>query len=608
MWPNSSPNSTVNGAASAIIGSVVIAMLYFGRDLLMPLALAGVASFLMEPIVKRLCRVGLSRNVSVSCVIFGVVLFSVGSIGLMASQARRLAEALPVYEPNLRAKLHTITHPLPGNGVWNQAFTSLQALEAEVFPPSVSGQPAAAPAEITQAPVTRAMSYLTASIPTASTFFLVLLLTTFLLLQYHDIRVRIIRLMGESEIGRSAQALDDIGADLANYFFLQTILNSIFGLVIGLSMWALGVPAAWLWGMLSALMRFVPYVGSILSAGPPILIASTIDPGWLMPLGALVVFGVAELACGQFIEPLLLGHRTRMSPLAVVSGAAFWAFLWGPVGLFLATPLTLGLVVLGHHVSRLSFFAIMLGNEPPLKRPEHFYHQLLSGDSYEAAETAGEHLEEGKLAAYLDEVVVPAFNIAAHDHAVGILVDEHAARVVAATREFVDFLKALRPGLEAGEAKSGRKYSADGGPVSLLALGGRGPFDQACGELLALCFDEDADVNVATTEMAGLNGLMGKKGEGPDIVLVISVGGCSLNQLAFIGRKASQIFPNATVLQGYLGDDVAAAHISAIAPEAGVCLSNAAMVEAIERAVHTRRATLATQPTDQIRQSVQIAG
>ena len=217
--------------------------------------------------------------------------------------------------------------------------------------------------------------------------------------------------MGTAEIGRSTQAFNAAGSDLAHFFLLQTGLNASFGVFVGLALWAIGVPSPALWGAIAAAMRFVPYIGVFVAAAFPLALAAMVDPGWWMLLETAAVFVIGEPLVGQIVEPLLFGSQTRLSPLAVLLGTAFWTLLWGPVGLVLAVPLTLAVVVMGQHVPRLEFLRILLGNEPVLEPQEQLYHQWLAGEAIQAAKEAERWIGEQTFEKYLDEVAIPSLRV-----------------------------------------------------------------------------------------------------------------------------------------------------------------------------------------------------
>ena len=237
----------------------------------------------------------------------------------------------------------------------------------------------------------------------------------FLLLQREDVRDRAIRLMGSHDLEKSTTAMDDAGDRLSKYFLGMTAINAGFGIIIGVGLWIIGVPSPVLWGVLAMLMRFVPFIGSFIAAACPLMLAAAVDPGWSMFLWTLALYAISEPIMGSVIEPLVQSHRTGLSPLAIVLAAAFWTLLWGPIGLLLAIPLTVVLVVLGRHVERLEFLNVVLGDTPPLSPPERFYQRMLAGDPAEAVEQAEKYIKECPLIDYYDEVVIEGLRLAQAD-------------------------------------------------------------------------------------------------------------------------------------------------------------------------------------------------
>jgi hypothetical protein len=265
---------------------------------------------------------------------------------------------------------------------------------------------------------------------------IIIVFVIFILLQREDLRNRLIRLAGSSDLQRTTAALDDAASRLSRLFLTQLILNGAFGLVIGTGLWFIGIPSAILWGILAAALRFVPYIGAIIAAAFPLVLAVAIDPGWTMLLWTLALFLVVEPVVGHVIEPMVYGHSTGLSPVAVVAAATFWTALWGPIGLVLATPLTVCLVVLGRHVERLEFLDVMFGDRPALSPPEIFYQRMLAGDPTEAAEKAEEFLKERSLASYYDEVALKGLQLAQADAGRGALDQERLAKIRDAVTEF----------------------------------------------------------------------------------------------------------------------------------------------------------------------------
>ena len=222
----------------------------------------------------------------------------------------------------------------------------------------------------------------------------------------------------------------------------QLGLNAGFGFIIGVGLWLIGVPSAPLWGLLAMILRFVPYIGAVISAIFPLVLAAAVGPGWTMVLWTAALFLIVEPIAGQVVEPLVYGHSAGLSPVAVIVSATFWTWLWGPIGLILATPLTICLVVLGRHVDRLKFLDIMFGDEPPLKPAELIYQRMLARDPVEAAEQAQSFLRERPLTAFYDEVMLEGLHLAQRDADRVLLDDERTLQIRDAVAEIIDDLSA----------------------------------------------------------------------------------------------------------------------------------------------------------------------
>ena len=220
-------------------------------------------------------------------------------------------------------------------------------------------------------------------LPPIATAGIVLLFVIFILLQREDLRDRLIRLLGASDIQRSTEAINDAADRLSRYFVTQLAINSAFGIFIAFGLWLLGVPSPTVWGILAMLMRFVPFIGAYIAAAPPVILAAIVEPGWTTFILTAGLYLVSELVMGQIVEPLAYGHGTGLTPLAIVIATVVWTWLWGPIGLLLATPLTVVAVVMGRHIEGLQFFDVLLGDRPALTPEQRFYQRLLSGDAAE---------------------------------------------------------------------------------------------------------------------------------------------------------------------------------------------------------------------------------
>ena len=297
----------------------------------------------------------------------------------MVSQVTQLANDLPGYQSTLRDKILSLREAWGGVGPLERASDMLRDLGREIDRPGrahpdplLKDVPPASrpiPVEVRQ-PDPSALQVLvgliTPLIQPLTTTGIVVLFVIFILLQKQDLRNRLVRLAGAQDLQRTTAALDDAGQRLSRLFLTQLALNAGFGLVIGVGLWLIGVPSAPLWGMLAMIMRFVPYIGAVISAIFPLVLAAAVGPGWTMLLLTAAFFLVAEVTVGHVIEPLVYGHSTGLSPVAVITAATFWTWLWGPIGLILATPLTMCLLVLGRHIDQLKFLEVMFGDKPPL--------------------------------------------------------------------------------------------------------------------------------------------------------------------------------------------------------------------------------------------------
>jgi predicted PurR-regulated permease PerM len=556
MWPGSSSSAVVNGAAGMIIAALLIAGLYFGRDLLTPLALSGLLGFVLAPLVRRLEHWGVPSAISVTIVV--VVLLGVIFAGatIAGRQLTQLLEELPAHEENLRDKARFVHFELGGAGVWQRAAATLRSIEEEVRDPQPDKPLRIEVAQGSNDTLSAVFEYTRRSIPSLLTAGLVLALTVFMLLQYRDLRDRAVRLMGTQEIGRSTQAFDEAGADLAHYLLLQSAVNASFGAFVAVALWAIGIPSPMLWGTMTAVLRFVPYVGVFVSAAFPMALAAMTDPGWWKLVETAAIFVIGDPLLGQVAEPLLFGSRTQLSPLAVLVGISFWTLLWGPIGLVLGVPLTLALVVMGQHLPRLEFLRVLLGNEPVLEPHERLYHQLLAGEANVAAKEADRRLGEEPFQAYLDEVVVPALRVAADDQKRGVLGREQLNEFNETLVEYIDLVKeSLEYKREQRAGTDGAKGDAARRPATALVLAGRGSLDLAASQLVAEAIRLDLDIRTHCPSLGGLTGISAaaeaESEAPPDIVVLVSVGVVTSAQLDLLLGRIRGAFQQSQVVIGY---------------------------------------------------------
>jgi predicted PurR-regulated permease PerM len=465
--PLGGPSIQGSALTAVMFAIVIVACLYFGREVLVPIALAVLMSFVLAPPVRLLQGWHVPRSLAVIIVAFVAFAAIFSLAGLMVSQVNQLAGDLPRYQSTLSEKIQSLRGATAGTGTLKRASEVLQDLNSELNRPdrrastaplesagTSPGQPI--PVEIKQ-PDPGALQTLGALITPLlhplTTTGIVIIFVIFILAQRQDLRNRLVRLAGSQDLQRTTAAIDDAGQRLSRLFLTQLALNAGFGLVIGAGLWVIGVPSAPLWGMLAMILRFVPYVGAPVSAIFPLILAAAVGPGWTMVLWTAALFIIVEPIAGQVIEPLLYGHSSGLSPVAIVTSATFWAWLWGPIGLILATPLTICLVVLGRHVDRLRFLDVMFGDEPALTQGELVYQRMLAKDPVEASEQARRFLKEKSLLTYYEEVLLEGLRLAETDTERGLLDEERTLRVRDAAAEIVDDLTGHEDSPEtAGEA------------------------------------------------------------------------------------------------------------------------------------------------------------
>jgi predicted PurR-regulated permease PerM len=446
----------MSGLAVTVTTAIIIGALYFGREVFVPIALAVLLSFALAPVVRLLQRCRIPRALSVIGVVIVTfaILFAVG--GVIAKQVAELAGELPRYQFTMREKIKSLRGTTATSGTLERAADVLQELGKELnrpreqagsapslqnIPPGQDVKPI--PVEVRQPPPTALESIAALISPLLrplTTSGITAIFVIFILLQREDLRNRFIKLAGAHDLQKTTMALDDAATRLSRLFLAQVALNICFGVVIGVGLWLIGIPSPVLWGILSAVLRFVPYIGAIISAVLPLTLAAAVDPGWMMLVWTVALFLIVEPLVGHVIEPVLYGRSTGLSPVAVVASATFWATLWGPVGLVLATPLTICLVVLGRHVDRFHYLDVMLGDRPALSPPELFYQRILAEDPAEAVDKAEEFLKERPLSTYYDDVVLPGLKLAQNDLARGTLSGDSSEKIKAAVIEVVDDL------------------------------------------------------------------------------------------------------------------------------------------------------------------------
>jgi predicted PurR-regulated permease PerM len=617
----------LSAVATAILAAMIIAMLYFGREIFVPIALAILLSFVLAPLVEILQGIHVPRGLAVVSVVIlaFALIFAIGS--LLATQLAQLAGDLPRYQSTISEKIQFFRDTKAGSGTLERASDMLKDLSKEIDKPkdaasarassSIAGSNAPGPqvpvpVEVRQ-PDPGALESLRTLIsplvhPLATTG-IIIIFVIFILLQREDLRNRLIRLAGSYDLQRTTAALDDAAGRLSRLFLTQLIVNGAFGVVIGTGLWLIGIPSAILWGILATVLRFVPYIGAVIAAAFPLTLAVAVDPGWSMLLWTLALFLVVEPVVGQVIEPMVYGHSTGLSPVAVVASATFWTTLWGPIGLVLATPLTVCLVVLGRHVERLEFLDVMFGDRPALSPPEIFYQRMLAGDPTEAAEKAEQFLKERSLASYYDEVALKGLQLAQADAERGALDPERLTKIRDAVSEFASDVSDqddrppakdnLTTDAEAWSAVEsvaenaahenlpilGKENLPPGwqGEHPVLCVGGRSLIDEAAAIMLAqLSTAHGLAARVEGAEALSTANVFRLETTGVAIVCLVYLDASGPAHMRYSVRRLRRKLPKATIILGCWIKDIDPAALELLREGAKADLAAASLGDAVK--------------------------
>jgi predicted PurR-regulated permease PerM len=529
-----------SGLRNIAILVAVVGILYMARELLIPLAFAVTLSLILAPAIAWLQKLRMGR-IPAALLVMVLAITGTAAIGWMIfNDLVAVANQLPEYQANIHKKLEAIR--APNTGAVGRAAASVKELGKELanVPSPVATPPAAdragrraapiapsrppLPVQVVEAPANELLYVRDMSQPflrPLGVFLMVLIFSLFLTIGHEDLRDRLFRLVGVSQLNVMTQALNDATSRVSKYLLLQLLVNAAFGAICGTGLLLIGVPYAVLWGALAAILRIVPYAGSLVAAGLPLMLSLAVFDDWLHPLLVFLLFGTVELVTGNWVEPRLYGAHTGVSSLALVLTTVFWTVLWGPAGLILSTPLTVCVVVLGRYVPQFAFLHILLGDEPALVEEARFYQRLLAMDDQEARTVIDSYLTGHSLLQLCDAVLVPALTLAEHDRHKGALDPDREAFLFLSVKEMLTEL------VERAE-KSGFVDAAITGeatPAEPAAPGGR-----------ILCIPANDEADEVTAAMLAL--LLEHSG----CIVVTLMPDPSLQQLAFVQPAADDVF------------------------------------------------------------------
>jgi predicted PurR-regulated permease PerM len=555
-----------------------VATLYFAREVLLPLALAILLSFLLAPLVKRLEKWG-ARRIPAVLVVVGVAFVGLGTLSyVLAMQMYDLAYRLPEYKGNIIAKVEFVQGT--GEGLFHSVSETLDEVrqkishkvpdkEAHIFAaPAPAGADADAPPAAENTPLlpmpveivnglsaqTVAQSVLGPIISPVGTAAMVVVFVVFMLIERENLRNRIIHLIGSRQLSVATQAFDDAASRVSRYLLMQLIVNSAFGFVVAVGLFFIGVPNPLVWGILATVLRFLPYIGPWIAAAIPIILASAVFQGWTRPLLVLALFIGNELIANNLLEPWLYGASTGISTMGILVSAVFWTWLWGPVGLVMATPLTVCLAVMGRYVPHLSFLHTLLSDEEVLSPDARFYQRLLALDPEEAMDIAEEYLHDHDLESLYDKVLLPALSLAEQDRLQGDLDESRQRFILTTIHELVDELGA-KATLAAGEAASDRPADPARSPlapqVSLVCLPARDEADEIAGVMLGQLLEAQG-IHLVLVSVQSLAGemLAQVSEEAPSVVCVSALPPLAATHARYLCKRLRPKFPQLKIVVG----------------------------------------------------------
>jgi len=476
--------------AFTFIGAMVILALYFGRDVLIPAAVSVLFAFILNPVVSWLRRL-LPLPLAVTLAMIGaMVCFGVLAV-LATSQLAEVAGSLAGYQTNLHQKIQDVRQLSEGAGPLSRFLAMTASLAQDLSPEAGPATPTLR-VQSSDSNLASIATFVAPLLHPLLSVGIVIILALFILLDRDRLSDKFVRLFG-ADVHATSQAVGDAAVRIGRVLSLQLLTNFGFAVLVGAGLFALGMPNALLWGLLAGALRFVPYVGAILGALLPTLIALAVMPGWLQPLLVLGIIVALDILIGQLVEPLLFGESTGVTPLALILSAIFWGTLWGPVGLLLSTPLTICLLVLGTHVPPLQFLRVLLGDEPALAPHQQIYRRLIRGAVVDAAAVAQKEIEEKGLERGLDDSLGRMVVLAEEDRELQRLNAKQTATIVDGSDEVLDLLaahiaggngrreSAADPATEPTEAANTKTSCS----VLFHCVGGRGEVDDAAAAVIA---------------------------------------------------------------------------------------------------------------------------
>jgi predicted PurR-regulated permease PerM len=558
--------SVSSGVPPVITAVIAIGALYFGQAIFIPFALALLLSFLLTSPVTWLEKLKLGRPVSVGLVLIFTFSLIAGLLWVGTEQLSAVVLRLPEYQTNIRTKMESFNHR--GGSSLARVTSSIEQLQGQLTANAETPSkpsPRANRGSATQRPVTQPVpvevvqqrqhgffNSLGLFSSSVAHFFgeagVVIILTLFILIKREHLRNRLFRLMGQEHLVTMTTALDDAARRVSRYLLTQSLVNSIYGLLLGFGLYFIGLPYAPVWGVLAAMLRFIPYAGTAAAGLGPFVLSLAVFSDWKHPLLTLGLFGAIETITTAVIEPWLYATRTGISSLAILLSAAFWTLLWGPIGLVLSTPLTVCLAVLGRHLPHLEFLYVLLSDEPALSAELRFYQRLLAMDEDEAADIAGTYLAEKSLAEVYQSLLIPTLEQAEQDGREGRLEPDRETFILQTMRELIEELSE-RSGIISATQEAVEQAPVSTG-LSITCLPAKDEADELAGLMLAhLLRKEGHQADVIPIGTAG--GVLAQLAKSnTDVVVISALPPLAIIRARTVCRKARQECPGVKIALG----------------------------------------------------------
>jgi predicted PurR-regulated permease PerM len=539
------------------LGSLALALglLYSAKAILVPIALAVLLSFVLNPVVARLHRLGLNRVASVIFVTL-LAVFLLGAIGIgLMLQIKELGEQLPQYQENIARKIAAFREAGKGNvleKVQDTVIVVQQQLKEKQDRKDTTPEPV--PVQVVPSNISELGMFVGPAAETFATAGLVMVLVVFMLIYREDLRGRMIQLIGHGRLLVTTRAIDEASQRISRFLVMQLVINAGVGIALGVGLFLIGVPYALLWGALAAAMRFIPYVGSWLVAALLIAFSVAVFPGWTEAFLLFALFVILELLTSQVMEPLLLGHSTGVTPVALLIAAVFWTWLWGPVGLAMSTPLTTCLVVLGKYVPYLEFLSILLGDEGKLDAVIGFYQRLVARDQDEAVGLIEDYLQDHPAETVYDDILVPALVLAKRDRARGELTQDDEQFIYQVTRDILNDILPSQPPQPLGNEI---KLTEHAGPQAIV-LGF--PARDEADELTLLMFQNllgmsqsGAEMEVLSVKSLASEMVARITDRPPTLVCIAATPPDGLAQARYLCKRLHSVMPGQKIIIGRWG-------------------------------------------------------